>query len=90
VLLGCDAVGGSNYAEWCDKPFDTLIQKAKVVATVAERTRLYEQAQVVFKEQAPWITIAHSVTFQPVRKEVIDFRIDPFGKNNFYGVDLKQ
>lgn len=90
VLLGCDAVGGSNYAEWCDKPFDMLIQKAKVVAAVAERTKLYEQAQVVFKEQAPWITIAHSVTFQPVRKEVIDFRIDPFGKNNFYGVDLKQ
>ena len=60
-----------------------------MVSDVAERTRLYGQAQVVFKEQAPWITIAHSVVYQPVRKEVVDFRIHPFGLNLFYGVDIK-
>ena len=30
----------------------------------AERTKLYEQAQVIFKEQAPWFTIAHAVQFE--------------------------
>jgi dipeptide transport system substrate-binding protein len=50
---------------------------------------LYEQAQVVFKEQSPWVTIAHSVVYKPVRKEVVDFKIDPFGGHIFYGVDLK-
>ena len=89
VLLGCDAVGGANRSNWCYQPFEDLIQKAKIVADPAERTKLYEQAQVVFKEQAPWATIAHSIVFQPVRKEVVDFRIDPFGGNVFYGVDLK-
>jgi len=89
VLLGCSGVGGSNRAQWCYQPFEDLIQKAKVVADPAERTKLYEEAQVVFKEQAPWATIAHSVVFQPVRKEVVDFRIGPFGGNSFYGVDLK-
>jgi len=89
VLLGCDAVGGANRAQWCYQPFEDLIQKAKVVSDVAERTKLYEQAQVIFKEQAPWATIAHSVVFKPVRKEVVDFRIDPFGGHIFYGVDLK-
>lgn len=89
VLLGCDAVGGSNRAQWCHQPFEDLIQKAKVVSDNAERTKLYEQAQVVFKEQAPWATIAHSVVFKPVRKEVVDFKIDPFGGHIFYGVDLK-
>jgi dipeptide transport system substrate-binding protein len=89
VLLGCDGVGGANRAQWCHQPFEDLIQKAKVVADPAERTRLYQEAQVIFKEQAPWATIAHSVVFQPVRKEVVDFRIDPFGGNVFYGVDLK-
>ncbi len=44
---------------------------------------------MVFKEQAPWVTIAHSVVFKPVRNEVVDFRIDPFGGHIFYGVDLK-
>lgn len=89
VLLGCDAVGGANRAQWCHEPFDALVQKAKTVSDPAERTKLYEQAQTVFKEQAPWATIAHSVVFQPVRKEVKDFRIDPFGGNVFYGVDLE-
>ncbi|MEE4242758.1 MAG: ABC transporter substrate-binding protein [Desulfopila sp.] len=89
VLLGCDGVGGSNRAQWCHQPFEDLIQKAKVVADVNERTRLYEEAQVVFKEQAPWATIAHSVVFKPVRKEVVDFKIDPFGGHIFYGVDLE-
>ena len=34
------------------------IQAAKVLPTQAERQPLYEQAQVIFKEQAPWATIA--------------------------------
>ena len=88
VLLGCDAVGSANRARWCYKPFEDLIQKAKVTADVAERTRLYEEAQMIFKEQAPWVTIAHSVVFVPVRKEVQDFKIDPFGGFGFSGVDL--
>jgi dipeptide transport system substrate-binding protein len=66
-----------------------VIKKAKVVSDKAERTKLYEEAQVIFKEQAPWATIAHSVWFQPMRKEVVDFKIDPFGGHIFYGVDLK-
>ncbi len=89
VLLGCDAVGGSNRARWCHQPFEDLIQKAKVVSDMGERTKLYEEAQVIFKEEAPWVTIAHSVVFEPVRKEVKDFRIDPFGGNVFYGVDME-
>ena len=31
--------------------------------------------------------VAHSIVFQPVRKEVVDYRIDLFGGNIFYGVD---
>lgn len=89
VLLGCDGVGGSNRANFCYEPFENLIQKAKVVSDVDERTKLYQQAQLIFKEQAPWATIAHSVVFQPVRNEVVDFRIDPFGGHIFYGVDLQ-
>jgi len=90
VLLSCDAVkGGANYARWCYRPYENLIQKAKITTDQAERARLYAQAQAIFKEQAPWVTIGHSVVYQPVRKEVMDFRISPFGLNVFYGVDLQ-
>ena len=90
VLLGCDAVGGANRAQWCHQPFEDLIQKAKIVSDQAERTKLYEEAQVVFKEQAPWATIAHSVVYKTVRNEVQDFKIDPFGGHIFYGVSLAE
>ena len=89
VLLGCDAVGGSNRAQWCHKPFDDLLIQAKRTTDISKRTALYEQAQVVFKNEAPWFTIAHSVVFMPMRKEVVNYKSDPFGGHSFYGVDLK-
>ena len=92
TLLGCDAAktNGSNVAKFCYKPFEDLVLKAKVVSDTAERAKLYGQAQVIFKEQAPWFTIAHAVQLKPVRKEVIDFKLSPFGRHSFYGVDIKE
>ena len=92
TLLGCDAAksNGSNVAKFCFQPFEDLVLKAKTITNTAERTKLYEQAQVVFKEQAPWFTIAHAVQLKPMRKEVIDFKLSPFGRHNFYGVDIRE
>jgi len=91
TLLGCDSAktNGSNVAKFCYQPYEDIVSKAKVVTGVAERTKLYEQAQVIFKEQAPWFTIAHAVQLKPVRKEVIDFKLSPFGRHTFYGVDMR-
>ena len=89
VLLGCAAATGANRARWCHKPFDDLLVQAKRTTDVAMRTHLYMQAQEVFKQEAPWITIAHSVVFMPMRNEVVNYKIDPFGGHVFYGVDLK-
>jgi dipeptide transport system substrate-binding protein len=89
-LLGCAAADdGTNRARWCYEPFNDLLVEAKRTNDVAERTRLYEEAQVIFKEEAPWVTIAHSVVFMPMRKEVVGYKIDPFGGHIFYGVDLE-
>ncbi len=89
VLLGCAASTGANRARWCHKPFDDLLMKAKQTTDVKERTRLYEEAQSVFKEEAPWYTIAHSIVFMPMSNKVKDYRIDPCGGHAFYGVDLQ-
>ena len=89
VLLGCDGVGASNRAQWCYKPFDDLLKEAKVLPTQAERTPLYEQAQVIFKQQAPWATIAHSVVFMTMRPEVEGYVVHPLGGHIFDQVGLK-
>ena len=92
TLLGCDAAktNGSNVAKFCYPAFEDVVLKAKTLSNQKERTALYERAQVVFKEQAPWFTIAHAVQLKPVRKEVIDFKLSPFGRHTFYGVDIKE
>jgi dipeptide transport system substrate-binding protein len=90
VLLGCDGVGGSNRAQWCYQPFEDVVQAAKVTSDSAERTALYEEAQVIFKEQAPWATIAHSVVFMPMRPEVEGYVMHPLGGHIFTEVGLAE
>jgi dipeptide transport system substrate-binding protein len=89
TLLSCAAVGSSNYGQWCHKEYDELINKARQTPRVAERTRLYEKAQEVFKREAPWVPMAHSVVVQPMLKNVEGFRMSPFAIAQFYGVSLK-
>jgi dipeptide transport system substrate-binding protein len=88
-LLGCEAVkGGGNVARWCNKDFEALIIKAAQTPKQADRAKLYEQAQVIFKEEAPWITIAHSVRFDPIRKEVKGYKMDATAHHYFNNADI--
>ncbi|TKT74257.1 ABC transporter substrate-binding protein [Aquamicrobium sp. LC103] len=88
TLLGCAAVGGNNRAQWCNEEFDKLVNTAKTETDQAERTKLYEEAQVVFKREAPWATLDHSLSIVPMRKEVEGFVQSPLGDFAFDGVDL--
>jgi dipeptide transport system substrate-binding protein len=90
VLLGCSAVGGSNRAQWCYQPFEDLIQKAKTLPNNDAREPLYREAQIIFKDQAPWATIAHSVVFMPMSKKVMNYKMDPLGTHRFDGVDISE
>jgi dipeptide transport system substrate-binding protein len=88
-LLGCDAVkGGGNTARWCNQEFNDLVKKAAATPKRADRAKLYEQAQVIFKEEAPWITIAHSVRFTPERKEVKGFKMDATAHHYFNWTEI--
>lgn len=90
VLLGCSAIkSGSNMARWCNKKFDDLIQKAKVDSNQAVRTKFYQKAQLIFAQQKPWYPIAHAKLNRVISDKVVGYKIDPFGHENFYSVDLK-
>jgi dipeptide transport system substrate-binding protein len=92
VLLGCPAAreGGSNVAKWCDASYDELVTRAKRTISQEERASLYAKAQEIFKREAPWLPIAHSVVMMGIRKDVTGFKIDPVGRHLFTGVDLKE
>jgi dipeptide transport system substrate-binding protein len=92
VLLSCSSAseGGANRAFWCNEEFSNLLQQAKVTSDQAERTRLYEEAQVIFKDQAPWFTIAHSTQYVPMRSNVTGFVMSPLGDFTFETVDITE
>ncbi|KPL54378.1 peptide ABC transporter substrate-binding protein [Prosthecomicrobium hirschii] len=89
-LRGCTGArpGGQNLTKWCNKEFEDRLIKARGISDVKERTKLYEEMQAIMKEEAPDMTIAHSVVYEPVRKEVKGWKISPFGRHEFYGVEL--
>jgi dipeptide transport system substrate-binding protein len=90
-LAGCAAArpGGGNIAKWCDKTFEDLVDKAAATADQKERTKLYEQAQVVMHEQAPFFFIANSVVYLPMAKNVTGYKMSPLGRHQFDTVDLQ-
>jgi dipeptide transport system substrate-binding protein len=90
VLLGCTSarVGGNNIARWCQPEYNALVARAKAAPDQEERARLYREAQVIAKSEAPWVPIAHSVVAMATRKEVIGFMMDPLARQIFELVDL--
>jgi ABC-type transport system substrate-binding protein len=90
VLLSIAAaeVPAGNIAFWKNEEFNNLILEAKETFDRDERTELYEQAQVIFHEEAPWIPVAHSVVTEPMQPYVMDFKLSPVGKRVFHQVWL--
>jgi dipeptide transport system substrate-binding protein len=66
------------------------VKAAKVATSQEERTKLYEEAQVVFKREAPWATLDHSMVVMPMSKKVSGYVMDPLGTHSFSGVDIAE
>ena len=90
-LRGCDAArpGGQNLSKWCNKDFDTRLEKARSVADTKERTKLYQEMQLIEHEDAPDLKLAHSIVYEVMRKELAGYKQSPFGSHQFNGVELK-
>jgi len=88
TLYNCDAIGSNNYSLWCDPQYDSLVKQAKQVTDREQRTALYRQAQQRLKQQVPITPVAHSTVNQPISVKVSDFKVSPFGRNDFSGVSV--
>ncbi|TGP89996.1 MULTISPECIES: ABC transporter substrate-binding protein [unclassified Mesorhizobium] len=90
-LLSCDGVkGGSNRSRWCDKDFEKLLDEGRVAADPKERAAIYGKAQAILKAEVPVAPIAHSMVAIPIRKSVLNYVLDPFGRQNFAAVDMAE
>jgi ABC-type transport system substrate-binding protein len=82
--LSCASSRGG--IKFCNAEFDALLAAARAEANVDKRMALYQQAQLIFKRERPWITMAHSSIYIPLRKDVRGFVMAPNGAMDFEGV----
>jgi len=80
----------SNYSSWCNKDFEADIQKAKTTSDQAERTKAYEDAQVIFAKEAPAFLLAHSQVYVVTDKKVTGYTQDPLAMHRFDNVDITE
>jgi dipeptide transport system substrate-binding protein len=82
--LTCAASRGG--IKFCDAEFDKLVEQGRATMDTTERARIYRRAQEIFKRERPWITMAHSTLYMPIRKDVKGFVMSPNGSVEFDGV----
>lgn len=88
--LGCEAArNGENYARWCNTAFDAAITQARGTTEPATRAALYKQAQQVFIQERPWISLAYPKLFIARRHNVEGFHVSPLINNNFSTTSVK-
>jgi dipeptide transport system substrate-binding protein len=76
-------------SRWCSKEVDDLLAAARGTTDVKERARIYGKVAEILRREAPYVTLAHGKRWQPVRKEVSGFKIDPLTRTILHEVELK-
>ncbi|WP_077035978.1 ABC transporter substrate-binding protein [Pelomonas sp. KK5] len=82
--LSCAA--NTSGVKFCNKDFEALIDEARATTDTTRRLQLYVQAQELFKRERPWITMAHSTVYIPLRSDVRGFVMAPNGSVDFENV----
>ncbi len=88
LLASCDAVGSSNRAQWCFRPFDDVLDKAATATGFLARTAAITEAQQILAVHQPLRAIAHSRVRVPHSVRVTGLRADPLGRHLFHDVDV--
>jgi oligopeptide transport system substrate-binding protein len=79
-LLDSQTIGSLNIAAWNDPAFDKLVQKADILpaSEQAERVKLYDEAQAIEIQQAPWVPM-----FYPIQDSFVQPWVYPHNVNVF-------
>lgn len=91
ILLSCKSVdSGANLSRWCDKEYESLVEKAIKSSSQKERSTLYKKAQLVFHRESPWVPLVHAYGFAAFSKSLMNYHLKPFGSERFYHLSLSE
>ena len=78
--------GYLNSSRWKNKPYVDLVTRAKMVAGIPARSKLYFQAERILMDEAPILMLARGVEFRPMSAKVHGFVTYPTGLMRFGSV----
>jgi peptide/nickel transport system substrate-binding protein len=90
ALLGSEQwpTAGFNASFYKNDEVDTLLKEARVTFDQTERADMYNKAQELIMEDAPWILINHEKQIVITKGSVKNFKLHPTGVFRFSNVDL--
>lgn len=90
-LLSCAAINSqTNYAHWCNREFDAVLQKALSSQQLASRIDAYDEAQKILAQELPVLPLASSLRLQAYRYDIKGLVLSPFGNASFAGVSREK
>jgi peptide/nickel transport system substrate-binding protein len=81
-------MGATNTAFYNNPEVDKLLNQANEETDVAKRTTLFNQAENMAVDDAPWLFISHAKHQVAIRKRVKDFQLQPTYFYYFNNVSL--
>jgi ABC-type transport system substrate-binding protein len=72
-----------NVARWRNREFTDLVEQARHTLAPASRRAIYHRAQEVFREELPWVPLAHADVCLLARNEVAEMAVGPTGCVSF-------
>lgn len=86
-LLSCAAIDSqTNFAHWCNRDFDSVLQKALSSQQLSQRIDAYDEAQKILAQELPVLPLASSLRLQAYRYDIKGLVLSPFGSASFAGV----
>lgn len=90
VLLDVDNIGSNNYTYFKNDKMHDLFIEAQTEVDEKKRIALYEEAQEIIHDEAPWVPLAHSTPLLAASKGVTGFVPHPTGSDLLANVELKK
>ncbi|SES79820.1 ABC transporter substrate-binding protein [Thorsellia anophelis] len=81
-------VDGSNFSRWCDETFDQLLKDARAETDHEKRVLMYQEAQAIFNDTVPWVTLFHPLNAIAINKKVTGVVASPLTLNSYADADI--
>jgi len=89
TLLDKETVGSNNRAFYVNEDLHKLLKDAQNNPDQKKREEWYKQAQVIIKEDAPWIPLVHSTPLLAAKKDLKGYSPSPTGVESYMEMYLK-